>query len=253
MRDALAGQDAAGAPAPACRRRAGRSTARRGARRRPRARRVPDVTVSTITPTSSGRPRRAAHRLADRREERRLAGLRGVGRLEPEPHARGAGGGGRSAGAPSTHDRARLVLAASPTGRSGRARRRARGGQATHARAERLDALGRVGGPLHARQRELKQRRDLGHAIGGAEARSRAAAAALAASSPRQLELPDADPVEAGRRRRRDVLGERGRRRRDLAERDLHSGRRPRSLPAASEPRSRAARRGGRSSCLATR
>ena len=193
-------------------------------------------------------------RLADRRQERRLARLRGVRRLEPEPDSRGARGRSHLL-QPVDHERARLGLGAiARRSRQAHDRGRLEAGQARHARAQRLDALGRIGRALQAGQRELQERGHRGHAIGGAEAARTQHAQTRLVLALGQLELPDADAVEARRGVGRDVLGERGARRRDLTQRDLHSWRRSRSLPAAAEPRSSTWRRsGGRSSCLATR
>ena len=110
-------------------------------------------------------------RVADRREERRLARLREVRRLEAEPDARGARGRGHLAQPVASRARAPRPRSARPPVRvrhDDRGRLEAR--QARHARAQRLDALGRIGRALHAGQRELQERGDRGHAVGDAEA-----------------------------------------------------------------------------------
>ena len=139
-------------------------------------------------------------RLADRGEERRLARFREVRGLEPEPHAGGARRRGHLHEA-LAHDRARLIgraIADRPGQADDRGRLEAR--EPRHARAQRVDALLRIGRALHAGQRELQEGRDGGHAVGDAEAALAHEPRARLVVALGQLELPDADAVEARRR-----------------------------------------------------
>ncbi len=170
--------------------------------------------------------------LGERGQERRGPALGQVRRLEGHRDARLAARLGHGLGA----------LDRQPP-RLGRVEVAVRAGEEEHAlglvrgepgdaAAERLDPLADVGRALHPGHLQRQHRRHLGHAV-----RHRQAGLAQPRPAVRvvggELELPQADRVEARGRVRRDVLGERCVEGRDLAEREPHRCSLPRSAPAS--------------------
>ena len=182
--------------------------------------------------------------LADRREERRLVRLRDVRRLEPEAHPGGARRRGDLAHAVDARSRTpRLGIAIADRARQAEHRGRPVGGEPAHARAQRLDALGGIGRALHAGDARAAGSRGSPGCSSRRRGRSARAARSFASSSCGELELPDADAVEARGGVREHVLGERRVDGRDLAQRRA-SQRQP--LSQLSEGgRHAVARRGG--------